>query len=618
MDFLLIYDPERLDVVEGVILPQMGSGITGVIPFNLETTAELAEGTSVLLYLSDNQIKNFLSGAGAKSMTLALLPHEQAREICFGWGVHFDLQKAIENLLSLPEALDIDVMYCNGRPVFNSIVIGDAFQLVASSISNKTGWWNRTRLYFKRFFNMQPFDITIGLKEDKNIRTAVSGIVVMQHSKSSLLTRLILEDSAVNDGMTHFFLMSPKSMMNLIWDTLLSWRSKGRLPGFAGHIKTDRLTLSREKGIDYLEDNVRQSALQLEFEVRKQEIRIIPGQFLKVSNGTGEVKEVFKIQSLPGGEAVGEYISDTLPLITHAATEEFKELFTILRDHAKLKSTFLVLMVLSTLLATLGLFSNSPPVVIGAMILAPLMAPIISLSMGTLRQEHNLILQSLKTIEIGLAVAFACAVILTWLTPIKTYNAEILARTRPNLLDLGIAVISGIAGAYAHAREEVAKTLAGVAIAVALVPPLAVSGIGLGRGDWDVFLGATLLLSTNLAGIVLAGALTFLLLGFSPFKLARKGVLIATAITVIISIPLGLGFRQMVYEHRIVQALDALKTENGIIKDVKVDQLKPLSLSLKVVSEEPLTNENLDLMKLQVELLLNRPVSLEVTTAIKR
>ena len=124
--------------------------------------------------------------------------------------------------------------------------------------------------------------------------------------------------------------------------------------------------------------------------------------------------------------------------------------------------------------------------------------------MGLLRQDGQLIRYSLKSIGLGLLLGYLCAILITWMTPLTTVNLQILARVRPNLLDLGIAVGSGIAGAYAHSKKEVAKTLAGVAIAVALVPPLAVSGIGIGWMNWGVFSGALLLLVTNLAGMVLA------------------------------------------------------------------------------------------------------------------
>lgn len=337
-----------------------------------------------------------------------------------------------------------------------------------------------------------------------------------------------------------------------------------------------------------------------------------------MSTESGTPAEISKTSSLPGLELSEVLSQRSLPFFRSASTEEFRELFQVLRENGELKTTYLVLMILATLLATFGLFANSTPVVIGAMILAPLMSPIITLSMATLRQDKKLILKSSMTIMTGMGVAFLFAVILTWMTPITTANSEILARIRPTLLDLGIAVISGVAGAYAHAREEVAKTLAGVAIAVALVPPLAVSAIGLGWLDWSIFLGAALLLLTNLAGMVLAGALTFLVLGFSPFRLASKGVFVSILMVVILSIPLGLGFKQMVDEHRIVQMIDQVAISGIDLSEVRVLSLSPLHIELKATSDQFMSIERVDTIKERLEKRLGEKVTLEVNAAIVR
>jgi uncharacterized membrane protein len=209
-------------------------------------------------------------------------------------------------------------------------------------------------------------------------------------------------------------------------------------------------------------------------------------------------------------------------------------------------------------------------------------------------------------------------VLITLLTPISTPGAEILSRTCPNILDHGIAVVSGIAGAYAYAREKEAKTLADVAIAVALVPPLAVAGIGIGWAEWNVFFGATLLLTTNLAGIVLAAALTFMFLGFSPFRLASKGMLISLKIVAILSIPLALGFTQMVSEHKIIQQIENLETKDSMIRDVQVLRLSALKLSLKIVSSVPPGDEEIKEIKNQVEERLGKKVELEIINVMVR
>lgn len=199
----------------------------------------------------------------------------------------------------------------------------------------------------------------------------------------------------------------------------------------------------------------------------------------------------------------------------------------------------------------------------------------------------------------------------------KTTNSEILSRIRPNLLDLGIAVVSGIAADYAHAKEEIAKTLAGVAISVALVPPLAVAGIGLGWGEWNVFGGAALLLATNLAGIVMAAALTFLVLGFSPFRVAKKGLLISLIFFILVTAPLVFTFRNMVLENRMIQDLSGKRILHGLLRDVKVISLNPLRISATILSEKELKAIDYKEIRQEIETVLGRSADLELKLGIR-
>ncbi|MEX0882102.1 MAG: DUF389 domain-containing protein, partial [Cyclobacteriaceae bacterium] len=164
---------------------------------------------------------------------------------------------------------------------------------------------------------------------------------------------------------------------------------------------------------------------------------------------------------------------------------------------------------------------------------------------------------------------------------------------------------------------ELAKTLAGVAIAVALVPPLAVSGIGLGWMEWDIFTGALLLLLTNLAGMVFAAALTFLLLGFSPFRLARKGIAYTLIIVGMISLPLFLGFMNMVREKDVISKLNGHRVEDVVLRDISVRSLKPIRLAIKIIAEGNLEEEQIRAVKKEIEMILGEEVELEITVGMK-
>jgi hypothetical protein len=134
---------------------------------------------------------------------------------------------------------------------------------------------------------------------------------------------------------------------------------------------------------------------------------------------------------------------------------------------------------------------------------------------------------------------------MAYLLPFRELTNEIAGRLHPSTLDLLVAVLSGIAGAVGHTKEKVAKSMPGVAIAVALVPPLCVSGIGIGWWDYDVFYGAMLLFLTNLTGIILTAGLSFMVMGFAPFSRAKKGIFISALLVTLISVPLVLSFSNM-------------------------------------------------------------------------
>ncbi len=624
MTFVLIFDPAVSAEVDDRVLPLAGDLISHTTAYTPQAASNLDPAAPVMCYLSDEQLKALLPKLSNQGFQLAVLPHKQALEACKGLGVGRSLEKAIAHFKGLankesPEPVKTDILYCNHIPVFNSLVIGQTFRLTSEEPPERKGILGKKAGFLSRFFNIRPFRVEVDLPNDRKLKTAVSGIVVSEHRKSSLLSSLLLEDSAINDGMMHAFLISPRSVISMFYFAMGSLWQGSKLPPFGAHIKTTALTFTFPHGErDYLVDNRKFTGSQVKMHVQKQPLEVFPGAYLELPAASRPSQEVFKTSALPSGEAAEALASGTLPVIRHASSDEFKELFKVLRENAQLKSSFVVLMVLSTLIATFGLFADSTPVVIGAMILAPLMSPIISLSMGTLRQDRKLIWNSMSTILAGMGVAVLSAVLLTWLTPIQAAGAEILERTRPNLLDLGIAVLSGVAGAYAHAREEVAKTLAGVAIAVALIPPLAVSAIGLAWLNWTIFSGATLLLFTNLAGMVLAAAVTFMLMGFSPLKLATKGMIISLTLVIALSIPLALSFNQMVREHHITKEVEEVTAGNVTIREVKVINLNPLRLSLILVSENPLDDHQISEIKNEIEKQIQQEVHMEITTAISR
>jgi uncharacterized hydrophobic protein (TIGR00271 family) len=173
---------------------------------------------------------------------------------------------------------------------------------------------------------------------------------------------------------------------------------------------------------------------------------------------------------------------------------------------------FMALIFLSTLIASLGLIRNSASVVIGAMLVAPLMTPIVGTGLAIAQGNIQLIANSLRTILKGFATAFLIALILGMaISPI--INSEMAARGEPNFLDLVVALASGIAAAYALGRPNLLSALPGVAIAAALVPPVATSGMALAMGYFQLAAGSLLLFLTNIVAITLGTTFTFSAVG---------------------------------------------------------------------------------------------------------
>ena len=277
-----------------------------------------------------------------------------------------------------------------------------------------------------------------------------------------------------------------------------------------------------------------------------------------------------------------------------------------MREDALIQPTYLVLMVLSTMLAAIGLYQSSNAVVIGAMLLAPLMAPIVALAMGLLRHDTKLSKSSMVTILVGILIALTAASLISFLFPHKPITMEMQARLHPSLLDLGVAIVAGVAGAYTKSNKKILQSLAGVSIAVALVPPLAVAGIGLGMGDLSFFAQAFLLFSTNLVGITLAATFTFRLLGYSPVVRDKWGVVFIGILLIGISIPLYLSYNELVdttvLEKNWQQERFLVNDKYLIVQEAKmVHQRDEKLLFVRVLVREPLTRNDLNQLRMKIQ-----------------
>lgn len=622
---VLLFSAQDETLIQEQILPKLPEQQWDIrlSTFQPEQHYQFDEDQLVISYLNDECLRELMLQAREQEWTIGLLPHPEMKHARYGFGISATIDDALSDIMN-NDASQLDLLLCNERPVFNSVMVGQTFTLVPGEAMVES-YWARIRRFWRLMRSLKdvrftPFTITT--QKEKVIDTAAFGVVAVEHGRSSVLSRRFMPDSNANDGMLHALVLAPRSvfeMLRFLFASLFMRNIWSRSnPPFVGFIKSSQLKLETSKAIQYNHDEMVFEAQQLDLKVERRTIRLIPGRLLALADSGGEQKEIVRTQALPLGKARNELISYPLPWMHHAAPEEFKDLFMMMRESAKATPAYLTLMVLSTLLAAFGLFANAIPVVIGAMILAPLMGPIISMSLGTLRQDESLMIESGRSIGIGTGLALLCAMLTAWFIPLNNINSEIAARISPTLLDLGVAVVSGVAGAYAHARAEVAKSLAGVAIAVALVPPLAVAGIGLGWLDMTVFFGAFLLYLTNLVGIILAALITFMILGYSPFHRAKRGLMLSLVMVAILAIPLAFGFERMVAENNVLRQLDGQEIAGVKLVDVNVRPRDPLIISLTMVSKTAVDDAVMDEVKKEIERRLQQPVVLEIAVRVVR
>jgi uncharacterized hydrophobic protein (TIGR00271 family) len=271
------------------------------------------------------------------------------------------------------------------------------------------------------------------------------------------------------------------------------------------------------------------------------------------------------------------------------------EAYVRIRRSTRPDTDYYILMALSAAIASMGLMLNSPAVVIGAMLVAPLMSPIVGTGMAVILGDARFLRLSLAAVIRGVLVALVVSFLSGLLRLQEPMTGEVLARTEPNLLDLGVALFSGFAGAYALCRSEAAAALPGVAIAAALVPPLASVGILFAGGEPRLGLGALLLFSTNLVAISSAAVVVFLVLGFRPApakksrrQLQLQSVRMAGLLLASIALLLGTTTVRLVREtavtnniHRLVR-IGVAEMTAAEIADVQIDSLNADTVRIDV------------------------------------
>ncbi len=292
---------------------------------------------------------------------------------------------------------------------------------------------------------------------------------------------------------------------------------------------------------------------------------------------------------------------------------------------------FFLLVVLSCMIATMGLITDSPAVIIGAMLLAPLMSPIIGIGLASITGNANLLQKSLSALLRGALLAVGLATLVTLINnqipfiAMQELPREVLSRTRPTPIDLAIALAGGIAAAYALTQPALSAALPGVAIATALMPPLCTVGIGLALGQWAVAGGAALLFLTNAVTIAFAAVLVFFIRGFARGKPVVKdrrlpqGLVLSAVLTALLLIPLtyySVQFFQDASENRLINSVvhaEVSKIANAELTEIKINRNgSALDMVLTIRTNSNLRYEQVTDLQKAIVSGIHMPVSLKV------
>jgi len=244
------------------------------------------------------------------------------------------------------------------------------------------------------------------------------------------------------------------------------------------------------------------------------------------------------------------------------------------REDCALSERYIFMTAMSGGIAVLGLLLPSTAVVIGAMLLSPLMGPIMGLGFALAIGDYRWLKQSARSLAWGSVIAITLCAVIVFFSPIQTVTPEIASRTQPNLFDLLVALFSGMAGAYATIRGR-AGAIVGVAIATALMPPLAVVGFGLATANWPAFSGALLLFVTNLITIALTAWAMARLYGFRTSLSARQTQFqnfMVVAVFIGLAIPLAFSLQRIAWEAN-AQRVIRSEIEESFVEQSAIDKL---------------------------------------------
>ncbi|WP_227679874.1 DUF389 domain-containing protein [Psychrobacter frigidicola] len=289
---------------------------------------------------------------------------------------------------------------------------------------------------------------------------------------------------------------------------------------------------------------------------------------------------------------------------SHQKTD-YPEVRVTIEANALPSKMYFVMNVLSAIIASYGLIANSAAVVIGAMLVAMMLGPITGVALAIIDYRMPLLRKSLFTVAAGGSLVIFVGFVVGWLHKGQPLTAEVLSRTQPTSMDLMIALAGGTAGAYAMVSPHLSVAVVGVAVATALVPPLAASGILFANGEMQLGLGAALLALTNIIAIQFTNAMVLWFLGFrrlvdDDYKsstyltfLRRNAVtlLLLVGLGVYLTINLNTNARQQTFENNVKETVNSyFKSKGNVLTNTQFDEANGNQIVRAIIQGETTPN----------------------------
>jgi uncharacterized hydrophobic protein (TIGR00271 family) len=300
------------------------------------------------------------------------------------------------------------------------------------------------------------------------------------------------------------------------------------------------------------------------------------------------------------------------PILTRAEREE---ILHVTDSSSAVTLDYLVLILVAATIACLGLILNSGAVIIGAMLVAPLMQPLVAIASGLVAAEFRIVRHGLRTLVIGMCAALAVALLIGWLNSGHPPTTEMLSRGRPSLPDIFVALASGVIAAYGMARKNISSALAGVAVAAALMPPWCTFGLALMSGMPDLARSSALLFLVNIISIVLSATLVF---GWFGLRRNERSLLVTRLSFAIVALMGVIATWQVLDLNREIgqrgvlrQVLDTALAPAEVV-DVTFTDGTPLEVAVIVRYDGKLSSATLGLLPGLATETLGEPVSIVV------